>query len=150
MGGTKRAKQFFQKHTNSGSKKCWEKNRRLKERKKFFIFTPISWPKNGGTKRAKQISRNTRIVREKMFGKKFSENSAKNFFLYSHEYRDQKMEEQNARKNFSRNTLIVRAKNFGKKFVGEKCEKRLFIFTRISWPKNGGKTRETIFPETQV
>ena len=25
MGGTKRAKQFFQKHTNSASKKCWEK-----------------------------------------------------------------------------------------------------------------------------
>ena len=30
IGGTKRAKQFFQKHTNSASKKCWEKNRRLK------------------------------------------------------------------------------------------------------------------------
>ena len=59
MGATKRAKQFFQKHTNSGSKKCWEKNRRKK--------------------------------------------SAKKVFLYSHEYRDQKM---------------------------------------------GGKTRETIFPET--
>ena len=30
MGGTKRAKQFFQKHTNSMSKKCLEKNRRKK------------------------------------------------------------------------------------------------------------------------
>jgi len=30
-----------------------------------------------------------------MFGKKFSEKSAKNVFLYSHEYRDQKMGGQN-------------------------------------------------------
>jgi len=40
--GEKRAKQFFQKHTNSASKKCWEKNRRTNVRKKFFIFTRIS------------------------------------------------------------------------------------------------------------
>ena len=38
MGGTKRAKQFFQKHTNSGSKKCWGKNRRKKVRKTFFYI----------------------------------------------------------------------------------------------------------------
>ena len=86
-----------------------------------------------------------------MFGKKFSENSAKNVFLYSHEYRDQKMGEQNARNNFSRNTLIVRAKNVGKKFVGEKCEKRFFnIHTNIMTKNGRNKTRETIFPETQV
>ena len=48
MGGTKRAIQFFQKHTNSASKKCWEKNRQKKVRKTFFIFTQISLPKNGG------------------------------------------------------------------------------------------------------
>ena len=30
MGGTKRAKQFFQKHINSASKKCLGKNRRKK------------------------------------------------------------------------------------------------------------------------
>jgi len=43
----------------------------------------------------------------------------------------------------------VRAKNVGKKIVAKNCEKTFFfIFTRISCPKNGGKTRETIFPET--
>ena len=42
MGTTKRAKQFFQKHINSASKKFWEKNRREKVRKMFFIFTRIS------------------------------------------------------------------------------------------------------------
>ena len=36
MGGKNRAKQFFQKHTNSASKKCWGKNRRKKVRKTFF------------------------------------------------------------------------------------------------------------------
>jgi len=41
MGRKKRAKQFFQKHTISASKK-WEKNRRKKVRKTFFISTRIS------------------------------------------------------------------------------------------------------------
>ena len=49
MGGIKRAKQFFQKHTNSASKKCWEKNRRKKVRKTFFyIYTNIVTKKWGG------------------------------------------------------------------------------------------------------
>ena len=52
----KRAKPFFQKDTNSASKKCWEKNRRNKVRKRFLIFTRISGPKNGGGgKRANQL-----------------------------------------------------------------------------------------------
>jgi len=49
-----------------------------------------------------------------MLGKKSSQNTAKKRFLYSHEYRDQKMVEKNARNNFSKNTPIVRAKNVGK------------------------------------
>ena len=39
MGGEKRAKQFFQKHKNSAIKKCWEKNRRKKVRKTFFLYS---------------------------------------------------------------------------------------------------------------
>ena len=57
--------------------------------------------------------------------------SAKKRFLYSHQYRDQKMGQKNARNNFPRNTRIVRAKNVGKKIVCKKCEKTFFIFTRI-------------------
>ena len=34
--GEKGALQFFYKHKNSASKKCWEKNRRKKVRKKFL------------------------------------------------------------------------------------------------------------------
>jgi len=57
--------------------------------------------------------------------------------------------EQYARNNFSSNTLIVRAKNVGKIIVGKKCEKTFFyIHTNIVTKIWGGKTRETIFPET--
>jgi len=46
--GGKRGKQFFQKHKNSASTKCWGKNRRKKLRKNvFYIHTNIV-PKNGG------------------------------------------------------------------------------------------------------
>jgi len=63
---------------------------------------------------------NTLIVRAKNVGKKIVGKIAKNVFLYSHEYRDQKMGGKNERNNFSRNTRIVRAKNVGKKIVGKK------------------------------
>ena len=84
-----------------------------------------------------------------MLGKKSSEKSAKNVFLYSHEYRDQKMGGNNSRNNFSRNKRIVRAINVGK-ISSEKSEKNVFYIHTKSLPKYGGeKTRETIFPETQ-
>ena len=48
IGETKRAKQFFQKQTNSANKKCWKKNRRKKVRKTFFyIHTNIVTKKWG-------------------------------------------------------------------------------------------------------
>jgi len=47
-GGNKRAKQFFQKQTNSERKKCWGKNCRKKVRKTFFyIHTKIVTKKWG-------------------------------------------------------------------------------------------------------
>jgi len=83
-----------------------------------------------------------------MLGKKSSEKSAKNVFLYSHGNRDQKMGARNARNNFSRNTRIVREKNVGKK-SSEKSAKNVFLYShKIVTKKWGGKTRETIFPET--
>jgi len=67
-----------------------------------------------------------------MWEKRSSGKRAKKRFLYSHEYRDTEKEGKNARNKFSRNTRIVRAKNVGKKIVGKKCEKTIFIYTRIS------------------
>jgi len=55
MGGKKRAKQFFQKHTISASKK-WENNRRKKVRKTFFyIHTNIVTKKWVGEKTRETI-----------------------------------------------------------------------------------------------
>jgi len=71
-------------------------------------------------------------------------------FLYSHKYRDQKMEGKKGRNNFYRRTRIVREKNVGIKIVGKKCEKCfLYSFESRDQKKLGKKTRETIFPETR-
>jgi len=84
-----------------------------------------------------------------MLGKKSSEKSAKNFFLYSHEYRDQNMGGQNERNNFSRNTRIVREKNVGKKYRLKKVRKNVFyIHTNTMTKKWGRKTRETNYEES--
>ena len=84
-----------------------------------------------------------------MLGKNRRKKVRKKFFLYSHEYRDQKMGGKNARNKFYRNTRIVRAKNVGEKIVGKKLEKNFFYIHTNIVTKKGGKTRETIFPETQ-
>ena len=55
MVGEKIANQFFQKHTNSASKKCWGKNLRKEVRNTFFLFTRITLPKNGGEKTRETI-----------------------------------------------------------------------------------------------
>jgi len=62
MGGNKRAKQFFQKHTNSARKKCWEKNRRKKVRKTFLYSHEYRDQIMGGINARNNFSRNTRIV----------------------------------------------------------------------------------------
>jgi len=84
-----------------------------------------------------------------MLGKKSSEKCAKNVFFIFTQNRDQKMGGgKNARNNFSRNTRIVREKIIRKKIVGKKCEKLFFNSHEYRDQKMGGKTRETIFPET--
>ena len=62
-----------------------------------------------------------------MLGKKSSVKSAKKLFLYSHEYRDQKMGKKNARINFCRNKRFMRAKNVGKK-LSVKSAKKSFLY----------------------
>ena len=39
MGGKNARNNFLQKHTNSASKKRWEKNCRKKVRKNFFLYS---------------------------------------------------------------------------------------------------------------
>ena len=142
MVGEKSANQFFQKHTNSASKKCWGKNLPKEVKKTFFLFTRISLPKNGRGKNARNnFSRNTRIVRAKNVGEKIVGKKCEKLFLYSHEYRDQKMGGKKlAKLFFQKHTNSASKKCWGKnrrKEVG----KRFFIFTRISLLKKGGKKR---------
>ena len=80
-----------------------------------------------------------------MFGKKSSEKSEKNVFLYSHKYRYQKMGGKNAQNNFSRNTRIVRTKMLGKK-SSEKSEKNVFLYSyEYRYQKMGATKRKKQF-----
>ena len=81
----------------------------------FFIFTRISWPKNGGENSRNNFSRNTRIVPaknvgEKIVGKKWE----KCFFILTRISWTKNGGEKNSRNNFSRNTGIVLEKNLRK------------------------------------
>ena len=99
--------------------------------KLFFTCTQISLQNMGGKKRETiyQKHKNSAI---KKFWEKIVGKVRKTFFYIHTNIVTKKWGEQNVRNNFSRNTLIVRAKNVGGKIAGKKCEKRLFIFTRIS------------------
>jgi len=66
-----------------------------------------------------------------MLEKKSFEKSSKNVSLHSHEYRDQKMVKK-TREIIFPETHEWCEKKCWKKIVGKKCEKRFFIFTRIS------------------
>ena len=59
MGGNKRANQFFQKHTNSASKKLWEKITSEKIAKKRFLYSHEYRDQKMGKKTAETIFPNT-------------------------------------------------------------------------------------------
>jgi len=89
-------------------------------------------------------------MRSKNVGKKTYEKSANNVFLYSHEYRAEKIGgKKRGGKLFSRSNRIMRAKNVGEKYRRKKVRKPFFyIHTNIVNKEWGDKMSETIFPET--
>ena len=90
--GGERAKQFFQNHTNSASKKCWEKNVGKNCEKRFLYSYDYPDQKMMGKKRSKQFfQKHTNSASKKCWEKNSSKRSPKKRFLYSQEYRDQKM-----------------------------------------------------------
>ena len=132
MGEEKSAKQFFQIHTNSANKKYWEKNRLKTVRKHvFYIHTNIV-TKKWGNKTCETIFPETHSASKKCWEKNHRKKVRKTFFYIHTNIVTKKWGEQNARNISSSKTLIVRAKNVGEKIVGKKCEKRFFIFPRIS------------------
>jgi len=110
--GGERAKQFFQKHTNSASKKVWEKNIGKKCEKCFLYSYEYPDQKMQGIKRAEQFfQKHKNSAGKKCWEKNLRKEERKKRFLYSHAYRYQKWGEIYALNNFSRNIRIVRAEN---------------------------------------
>ena len=64
MGGKKCAKQFFQKHTNSAKKNCWEKIVGKKCEERFLYSHEYRDQKMRGIKREKKILPETHVYRE--------------------------------------------------------------------------------------
>ena len=84
-----------------------------------------------------------------MLGKKSSERSEKNVFLFI-EYRDQKMGgKKRAKQILEKHTNSANKKCWGKNRRKEVRKTFFFIHSNIVTKKWGGKTRETFFPETQ-
>ena len=81
-------------------------------------------------------------------GKKSSVKSKKKTFLFSHEYRDQKMGEKNARNNLSKKPTNSAIKKCGKKDRREKGRKNVFYIqtnnvTNKRWENARNKFSET-------
>jgi len=82
-------------------------------------------------------------------GKKATEKSAKNVFLYSHEYRAEKMgEKKRAKQFFQKQSNNASKKCWGKISSGKSAKNFFYIHTNIVIKKWGDKMSETIFPET--
>ena len=79
--GEKRAKQFFQKHTNSAIKKCYEKIVGNKCEKLFLYSHKYRYQKMGGKKPAKQFfQKHTDSVNKKCWEKNRRKKVRKTFF----------------------------------------------------------------------
>ena len=103
-----------------------------KSAKTLFLYSHEFRDQKMGGKRAKQFSRNKRIVRAKNVMKKIVGKKREKRFLYSHEYRDQKIGGTKRAKQFIQKHTISAIKKCWEKIVGKTCEKRFFIITRIS------------------
>jgi len=128
---------------NVGKKIVWKKGE-----KTFFIFTRITRPKKGGKNARYNFSRNTRIVRAKMLGKRSSGKRAKKRFLYSHEYRDQKRGQKKRVKQFFQKLTNSAGKKCWEKDRREKGRINLFLYSheyRDPKKRQGGKRAKQVF-----
>jgi len=122
--GKKSGKQFFQKHTNSASKKCWGKNRLIKVRKNVFYIQTNIVTKIWGKNARNNFSRNTRIVRAKSVAKKIIGKKSEKRFLYLLEYHDQKMAGKKRTKQFFQKQKNSASKKFWEINRRKKCLNR--------------------------
>ena len=84
IGGTKCARQFFQKHTISASKRYLEKIVGKKCEKRFLYSHEYLDQKMGGTKRSKQFfQQDTNSAIKKCWEKNRREKVRKTFFIFT-------------------------------------------------------------------
>ena len=84
-----------------------------------------------------------------MFGKKSSENSAKNVFLYSYEYHDKKMGGIKRANNFVKKHKNSASKKCWGKNRRKKCEKRFLYSHKYRYQKMGGKRAKQFFQKNK-
>ena len=84
-----------------------------------------------------------------MLGKKSSEYRAKKRFLYSHEYRTNKMRGEKRVKQFFLKHTNSAPKKLGKKSPEKSAKKRLLYSHNYCDQNMGWKNARNIFPETQ-
>ena len=80
-----------------------------------------------------------------MLGKQSSVKSAKKRFLYSHEYRDQKMGGKKFAKQIFQKHMNSARKKCWEKIVGKKCDIVFYIHTNIVFKKRGQKIARNNF-----
>ena len=81
-----------------------------------------------------------------MLGKKSSEKSAKNVFLYSHEYRYQKMGTTKRAKKIFQKHINSASKKFWEKNRRKKVRKTFFLYShKYRYQKMGGKNARNNF-----
>ena len=140
---------FPETHEQCEEKMLGKKSSEKSAKKNFYIHTNIVTNKRG-VKRAKQIFRNTRILRSKMFGKNRRKKGRKNVFYFHTNIITKKCVEKNVRNNFFRNTRIVRAKNVGKKSSGKSAKKRFLCSHVYRDPKGGENARKQFSRNTRI
>ena len=155
MGGKKREKIFFQKHTYIASYKRWKKIVWKKcENTFFYENTNIVTKKWGGKNASKIFSKNTRILRVLNDGKKPSGKSAKTrFFKHmnivtknggktrekifpeTHSIRKQTTMEKNRLEKVRKHVFYKHTNIVTKKWREKNARKKLSKNTRIGYPK---------------
>ena len=107
------------------------------------IQTNIVTKKCGEINARNNFCRNTRIVPAKKLGKKSSEKRAKNFFLYSHEYRAERIGGNKGAKQFFQKHSNNANKKCWEKNRRKKVRKKHFLYSHEyrDQKMGGGKTR---------
>jgi len=126
---------------------CTKSSQKSAKKTFFYIHKNIVTKKLGGKNVQSNFSRNSTKSADKKCWEKIVQIIGKKGFYIHTNIVSKKFEEKTRKNNFFRNTPIERAKNVRKK-SSQKVRKNVFYIHTNIVTKNGGKKRETTFPET--